>query len=100
MQYEVGQYYRSHHDYIRHQRERHCGPRILTFFLYLTDVEEGGATRLNDLGIDVEPKVGRALLWPSVMNYDPMYVERKCFILLIMYEICLNNIFYYYNYTQ
>lgn len=25
-----------HHDYIPHQRERQCGPRLLTFFLYLS----------------------------------------------------------------
>ncbi len=71
VQYEVGQYYRAHHDYIRHQKDRHSGPRMLTFFLYLTEVEEGGATRLNNLGIDITPKRGRALLWPSVTNHDP-----------------------------
>ena len=69
--YEVGQFYNPHHDYIGHQRDRQPGPRILTFFLYLTDVEEGGGTRLNDLNIEIKPKMGRALLWPSVMNYDP-----------------------------
>ena len=71
-QYEPNQYYRAHHDYIPHQRERHSGPRILTFFLYLSDVEEGGGTRLNNLGIDIQPKVGRALLWPSSLSYSPL----------------------------
>ena len=37
-------------------------------FLYLSDVEEGGATRFNRLNIDVAPKAGRALWWPSVQN--------------------------------
>jgi len=27
-----------------------CGPRILTFFLYLSDVEEGGETSFSLLG--------------------------------------------------
>lgn len=74
LKYETGQFYRNHHDYIDHQRERQPGPRILTFFLYLSDVEEGGETHLDKVmgGLSIRPKKGRALLWPSVMNYDPM----------------------------
>ena len=41
LKYEPGQFYRQHHDYIGHQRDRRSGPRMLTFFLYLSDVEEG-----------------------------------------------------------
>ncbi len=48
-----------------------CGPRILTFFLYLSDVEEGGETVFTNLGIKVKPKRGRALIWPSVMDSEP-----------------------------
>lgn len=77
LKYEVGQYYKAHHDYIGHQKDRHSGPRILTFFLYLSDVEEGGGTRLNNLGIDIQPKVGRALLWPSVYNFDPSIMDGR-----------------------
>jgi prolyl 4-hydroxylase len=72
LKYEPNQFYNRHHDYIEHQRDRQCGPRILTFFLYLTDVEEGGGTKFNNLAITVTPKVGRALLWPSVLNSEPM----------------------------
>ena len=43
----------------------------MTFFLYLSDVEEGGATNFPKLDIAVQPKVGRALLWPSVLNSNP-----------------------------
>ena len=43
----------------------------MTVFLYLNDVEEGGGTDFPDLGITVQPKRGRALLWPSVKNEDP-----------------------------
>ena len=70
-QYDVGQFYNAHHDYIGHQRDRHSGPRILTFFLYQSDVEKGGGTRLNNLKIDIMPKRGSALLWPSVLSSDP-----------------------------
>ncbi|KAL9179325.1 hypothetical protein ACHAXT_008615 [Thalassiosira profunda] len=71
LQIEPGQFYRQHHDYIEHQRDRRCGPRVLTFFLYLSDVEAGGATNFPKLDIAVQPKVGRALLWPSVLNSNP-----------------------------
>jgi prolyl 4-hydroxylase len=73
LKYEVSQFYNSHHDYIGHQRDRQCGPRILTVFMYLNDEGlRGGGTRFTDLDITVQPKVGRALIWPSVYDSDPM----------------------------
>ena len=77
LKYEPGQFYRQHHDYIGHQRDRQSGPRMLTFFLYLSDVEEGGATNFPDLEIAVKPKVGRALLWPSVLDSNPFDKEDR-----------------------
>jgi len=71
LEYSVGQYYVQHHDYIGYQNERPCGVRILTLFLYLNDVEEGGGTRFPDLDITVMPKKGKALLWSSVLDEDP-----------------------------
>lgn len=65
LQYEVGQYYMEHHDFNVYHME---GPRILTFFIYLNHVEEGGETRFNKLDITVTPKQGRAILWPSVLD--------------------------------
>lgn len=56
---------------LQYQRDRQCGPRILTFFLYLSDVEAGGGTHFPKLGHTIEPKVGRALLWPSILDSDP-----------------------------
>ena len=41
LRYEVGQKYITHHDYGAEDNSKPCGPRILTFFLYLSDVEEG-----------------------------------------------------------
>jgi prolyl 4-hydroxylase len=91
----------THHDYIEHDIERPQGVRILTVFLYLNDVEEGGGTnfplldtvrfidqllyvifRFPVLTCDlsalllvfvktVKPQRGRVLLWPSVLNEDP-----------------------------
>ena len=71
LRYEKNQFYNTHHDYIPHQKFRNCGPRILTFFLYLSDVEEGGGTNFPNLGVTVSPKKGKALLWPSVLSDDP-----------------------------
>lgn len=75
LKYEKDQFYESHHDYINHHVRRPCGPRVLTFFLYLSDVEEGGGTQFTDLNITIQPKVGRALLWPSVLSDDVLGFE-------------------------
>jgi len=77
LKYEPGQFYRQHHDYIGHQRDRRSGPRVLTFFLYLSDVEEGGATNFPLLDIAVRPKMGRAVLWPSVLDSNPKDKEPR-----------------------
>mmetsp|Transcript_21996 Transcript_21996/g.31561 ORF Transcript_21996/g.31561 Transcript_21996/m.31561 type:complete len:92 (+) Transcript_21996:71-346(+) len=50
---------------------RQPGPRILTIFLYLNEVEEGGETRFPQLNLNVSPKPGMALIWPSVLDQDP-----------------------------
>jgi prolyl 4-hydroxylase len=72
LKYEEGQFYKSHHDYIATHRERQQGVRILTFYLYLNDVADGGGTLFNDLdGLTVTPKLGRAVLWPSVWDDQP-----------------------------
>jgi hypothetical protein len=62
---------------MQHQVERQCGPRILTFFLYLSDVEAGGGTEFPKLGHTITPKVGRAVLWPSVYDSDPMELDPR-----------------------
>lgn len=82
LRYETSQHYNVHHDFIEHQVDRMCGPRILTFFLYLSDVEEGGGTNfphLGENGITITPKVGRALLWPSVLNEDPNVRDKRTY---------------------
>ena len=71
LRYEIGQYYKPHHDYIEHDFDRQAGPRILTVFLYLNDVTAGGGTNFPLLDITIMPKKGRALIWPSVLDEDP-----------------------------
>jgi prolyl 4-hydroxylase len=77
LKYTEGQFYRSHHDYGHNQRTLACGPRVLTFFMYLSDVEEGGETHFNNLKLKVKPKKGRAVLWPSVMDGDLLKQESR-----------------------
>jgi prolyl 4-hydroxylase len=75
LRYEEGQFYNVHHDYIPEDADRPNGVRILTFFMYLSDVVEGGGTnfpRIGDPpGLTVVPKKGRAVLWPNVLNDEP-----------------------------
>jgi prolyl 4-hydroxylase len=79
LQYHKNQFYRMHHDSSNGKDDTPAGHRILTFFLYLSDVEEGGATRFTKLGLDIRPKKGRALVWPSVMSDDPSMWDKRMF---------------------
>jgi prolyl 4-hydroxylase len=71
LHYEENEFYQTHNDYIPYQVDRQCGPRILTFYMYLNDVEEGGGTNFPKLDLTVTPKRGRAVIWPSVLDHDP-----------------------------
>lgn len=71
LRYEKGQFYLQHHDYITEDYDRVQGVRILTVYLYLNDVQEGGGTNFPRLNLTVYPRQGRALIWPSVYNDRP-----------------------------
>jgi prolyl 4-hydroxylase len=77
LRYEEGQFYRTHNDYTPSDREYMQGVRILTVFLYLNDVEEGGGTNFPFLDLTVESKRGRALIWPSVLDEDPHQMDPR-----------------------
>eukprot|EP00730_Choanoeca_flexa_P004218 TRINITY_DN11633_c0_g2_i1.p1 TRINITY_DN11633_c0_g2~~TRINITY_DN11633_c0_g2_i1.p1 ORF type:complete len:256 (+),score=49.86 TRINITY_DN11633_c0_g2_i1:170-937(+) len=70
LRYEPGQYYHTHNDFIDEQVDLPCGPRVATFFLYLNDVPEGGATHFPKLNLKVKPRKGHAILWYSVRERD------------------------------
>ena len=59
------------HDYSDLHTDKSPGPRILTAFMYLNDVADGGGTRFGPLNLTVQPKLGKMLLWPSVLDDDP-----------------------------
>jgi prolyl 4-hydroxylase len=77
LKYEVGQRYTLHHDSIESDNALVCGPRMLTFFLYLSDVDKGGETVFPKLGISVTPKKGRALLWPSITDRNATEIDPR-----------------------
>ena len=79
LQYQTGQFYWGHDDFIPYQLDMPCGARIMTLFLYLNDVEEGGGTKFSELDITVQPKKGSALLWPNVLDEDPMEKDKRTF---------------------
>jgi 2OG-Fe(II) oxygenase superfamily len=69
--------YKPHKDYmdLDDEDEKQLGNRILTVFLYLSDVDEGGQTSFTALNLTVSPKLGRVLIWPNVLNDDPTEIE-------------------------
>jgi prolyl 4-hydroxylase len=78
VKYTPGQFYKTHHDNDYEFIYSPTGPRLLTVFMYLNDVEEGGATRFNNIlgddtmvNLDVYPRKGTALIWPSVLSKSP-----------------------------
>lgn len=44
--------------------------RYLVFLWYLNDVDEGGATRFMDLGVDVQPRAGRLMMFPPYWMFQ------------------------------
>lgn len=77
MKYESSELYKLHSDYAKEHREQLHGVRLLTFLVYLDDVEDGGGTNFPQLNITVQPKRGRALLWPNVLDEDPNAEEKR-----------------------
>mmetsp|Transcript_25451 Transcript_25451/g.60201 ORF Transcript_25451/g.60201 Transcript_25451/m.60201 type:complete len:578 (+) Transcript_25451:101-1834(+) len=80
LDYGPDQFYKMHHDSTGRD-PKPSGNRILTFFMYLSDVEEGGETKFNQLqdGLKITPKLGRALIWPSVLNDEPDFWDDRMY---------------------
>lgn len=72
LQYFGGQYYRTHSDYLSGSEKLLGGPRVLTLLMYLSEVDEGGETHFPAINLTVHPRAGRAVLWPSVLNAEPL----------------------------
>lgn len=72
--YEPGQYFRPHFDgaFVRSRDER----SLLTFMVYLNDVEAGGDTAFLDLELTVKPRAGMALLFSHHVRHESTTLER------------------------
>lgn len=77
LRYEEGQFYRVHHDQIS-PLDSAWGPRLFTFFMYLSDVKNGGETSFPAMGnISIAPRKGNAILWPSVLPSNPDVTDER-----------------------
>ncbi|EOD10187.1 hypothetical protein EMIHUDRAFT_452705 [Emiliania huxleyi CCMP1516] len=54
-----------------------CGEAAFMLQRCAATCRAGGGTRFTDLGITVTPKLGRAVLWPSVLDSDLLTGERE-----------------------
>lgn len=72
LRYGRGQHYKPHMDSDDADQpdstERSAGIRVMTVFFYLSDVEAGGATRFPNLGLDVQPKKGKVIIWANAQK--------------------------------
>lgn len=66
LRYGKTEFYTGHSDFIPEHLQSPCGARLGTFFMYLSDVDQGGATKFPKLGLEVKPTKGRAVLWWNV----------------------------------
>ena len=86
LKYEKGQFYRRHHDQ-NSPATSMWGPRTYTFFMYMNDADnafpgrkddprdvplQGGETHFPVLNKTISPRMGRALLWPSILDETPL----------------------------
>ena len=78
LKYVTGTYYKPHNDFIEKHITQSHGPRLLTFFIYFNEVAKGGGTRFTRLdGLIVDPRPGRVLIWPSILDSDLLAEDKR-----------------------
>lgn len=71
--YQVGQQFKTHTDYFEPNTSEYTkfagdlGQRTWTFMIYLNAVALGGETNFPEIGIEITPFVGRAVVWNSLL---------------------------------
>ena len=71
--------YANHHDYDSEEVDTIAGPRLFTLLFYLNDPINGGETCFPSLEtpLCIEPKRGRAVIWPQVLDHEPEAKENR-----------------------
>mmetsp|Transcript_4906 Transcript_4906/g.5699 ORF Transcript_4906/g.5699 Transcript_4906/m.5699 type:complete len:501 (-) Transcript_4906:50-1552(-) len=68
VQYQAMQSFGVHHDFDIHDIWKIGGPRVISVFLCLSDVEKGGAMGFPNLDwLSIPPRKGQLLIWPNVI---------------------------------
>ena len=66
------------HDYSIHDVWKPAGPRVLSFYLSLSNVEEGGQLGFPELDwLLIEPKLGQLLMWSNVVSTNPEKDDKR-----------------------
>ncbi|EEC09959.1 prolyl 4-hydroxylase alpha subunit, putative, partial [Ixodes scapularis] len=84
--YGIGGHYVPHHDYLEETlTSRHVsivtrlfGDRVATLMIYMSDVEEGGATVFPSLGVRVSPKKVSMQFIRAVMRWVAFTLREVC----------------------
>lgn len=72
--YMPGQEFKPHHDWFHpntsywERESTKGGQRAYTAMIYLNNVEAGGSTDFDELGMSIEPKEGVLLLWNNALE--------------------------------
>lgn len=85
IEYIPDQRYGRHHDWINGEEYTIQGPRLWTLLMYFHDIpeENGGNTCFSDIPdhdgnpICVQPKKGRLVLWPNILDENPNKQEQR-----------------------
>jgi len=80
IKHNEGHYHDLHFEYEQAHKSKQCGPRVITFVLFLSNVEKGGEVKfplLLEYPVIVSPLKGRALLWPTVLDSDPTIEDER-----------------------
>jgi hypothetical protein len=59
----------GYHAWHYESMSRRTSSRVMTFVLYLNDIEDGGETEFLYLSERVQPKAGRLILWPASFTH-------------------------------
>ncbi len=67
-----------HHDYDIHDNWKLAGPRVLSLYITLSDVEAGGYLGFPVIDwLMIPPRAGQMVMWPNVLSREPMTVDEK-----------------------